>query len=170
MGFTSDSQRKAAMAKLREARAGSRNGKANPAKVPRGATTYRAMTPEDCWPKVAQEIRRGDTLFGIEDWPGACYHYQQAAEQACLGAGARGRHSIAGLLRTIEAPEPIRQAGGRLTKFYRGDRYVKEEEVETGRIIEPPRIEYSQHLAEAAREDMQIVVDWCRGAAKAAKK
>jgi len=160
MKFRSEKQRKAVMAKLNRGK----TEQASP-RVPRRTQppTYRTRDRPGCWARVERAIRRGDRDFKDDDWSAACFRYHQAAEQACYGAGGCGRHNIIDLLRSLDAPIGIREAGGRLNRFRRGDEYASEEEVQTGRIIEASVVSYSRELAQQAREDMQVVVAWCRG-------
>ena len=128
---------------------GKGKGKARRANIPRRKLppTYRTKDRADCWERVDRAIRRGDRDFDAGDWSAACFRYHQAAEQACYGAGAKGRHNITDPLRSLTAPNEVREAGGRLNRFRRGDEYAVEEIVETGETIKPSVTDYSQKLA-----------------------
>jgi hypothetical protein len=123
MKFASEEQRKIVMAKLNpnpskglpvRADKGKGKGKTRRARIPRGKPppTYRTKDRAGCWERVDRAIRRGDRDFDAGDWSAACFRYHQAAEQACYGAGAKGRHNITDLLRSLDSPnEGERQAG-----------------------------------------------------------
>lgn len=162
MGFASDEQRKAVMVKLREA---GEAGTANPRIRRRRPSTpqYKGIDPADYRWRSDREVARGDTQLKAGDWSAACFHYHQAAEHACMEAGAIGRHNLAKLLKTINAPDTVVQQGRRLNKFYTGDRYPNRIDASTGKEIKAQRIRYTEQVAKQAREDMQVVIKWCRG-------
>jgi len=163
MKFASDNERRAVMAKLKSGRVGLKP------RIPRRrqSPTYRTRDRAGCWWRVDRALSRAERAFEAADWSEACHHYHQAAEQACYGAGGRGRHNITDLLRSLNAPAGVRRAGGHLNRFRRGDEYASEEEVQTGRLIEPSVVDHTKEVAQRAKEDMRVVVEWCRERAKA---